>query len=130
MKEIKMDYNELKRLIKEDFQIFIEEDGYSPVQAIAATMEGSIRQIKKDKKSYIPTILILALLSLQNGFIPDYLIDRVKNLESKNNYDPSKEEYEQFLSDKKVVDELLNRKKYYIDSDESYKARANMLLDL
>ncbi|MCL2353176.1 MAG: hypothetical protein FWC69_00945 [Defluviitaleaceae bacterium] len=126
----KLDYLEVRELIIEDYDEFIELDDFSPEQSIAATLEGSIRLMRSSKKFYICVVITLAILSLKQGFIPDYLLICLDVVNFKGIEGLSDEEQSAFREDMDSLEKLLGMEDYKIDKDEIYKARVKMLLGL
>ena len=72
-----LSYSDLREVTIEMYNEFIEGEGFSPEQAIAATLEESVLEMRSSKKAYISVIVTLATLSLKHNFIPDYLLERL-----------------------------------------------------
>jgi hypothetical protein len=67
----KLDYSDRREMTIEGYTEFIEDEGFSPKQAIAATLEDSVLMMRSSKKAYPSVIVTLATLSLKQNFIPD-----------------------------------------------------------
>lgn len=122
-----LNYLEAKKLTIEDYEDFIEDEGFSPRQAIAATFEDSVLMMKKSYKVYISVMINLSILSLNQNFLPDYLLERQKNFNKLDGLD--KEEQTAYDLDISNLNTLLCDKNFEIDKDEEYKLRVDMLLE-
>jgi len=121
-----LNYLEAKKLTIEDYEDFIEDEGFSPSQAIAATFEDSVVMMRKSHKVYISVMVNLSILSLNQNFIPDYLLERQKNLKKLDGLD--KEEQTAYDLDLSNLNRLIHDKNFEVDKDEEYKLRVDMLL--
>lgn len=119
-------YLEAKELTLEDYEDFIEDEGFSPSQAIAATFEDSVLMMKKSHKVYVSVMINLSFLSLKENFIPDYLLERQENLSKLEGL--NEEEQSAYNWDIKALNQLLSNQNFEIDKDEEYRLRVNMLL--
>lgn len=119
-------YLEAKELTIEDYQDFIEDEGFNPNQAIAATFEDSILMMRKSNKVYVSVMINLSILSLKENFIPDYLLERQENLSKLDGL--NKEEQSAYNMDVNTLNQLLSNQNFEIDKDEEYRLRVNMLL--
>ena len=120
-------YLEAKELILEDYQDFIEDEGFNPNQAIAATLEDSVLMMRKSNKVYVSVMINLSILSLKENFIPDYLLERQENLPKLEGL--NEEEQSAYNWDINTLNQLLNNQNFEIDKDEEYRLRVNMLLE-
>ncbi|RDX01171.1 hypothetical protein [Listeria kieliensis] len=119
-------YLEAKELTLEDYEDFIEDEGFSPSQAIAATFEDSVLMMKKSHKVYVSVMINLSILSLKENFIPDYLLERQENLSKLE--DLNEEEQSAYNWDINALNQLLSNQNFEIVEDEEYRLRVNMLL--
>lgn len=119
-------YLEAKELTLEDYEDFIEDEGFSPSQAIAATFEDSVLMMKKSHKFYVSVMINLSILSLKENFIPDYLLERQENLSKLEGL--NEEEQSAYNWDINALNQLLSNQNFEIDKDEEYRLRVNMLL--
>ncbi len=119
-------YLEAKELTLEDYEDFIEDEGFSPSQAIAATFEDSVLMMKKNHKVYVSVMINLSILSLKENFIPDYLLERQENLSKLEGL--NEEEQSAYNWDINALNQLLSNQNFEIDEDEEYRLRVNMLL--
>lgn len=119
-------YLEAKELTIEDYQDFIEDEGFNPNQAIAATFEDSILMMRKSNKVYVSVMINLSILSLKENFIQDYLLERQENLSKLDGL--NKEEQSAYNMDVNTLNQLLSNQNFEIDKDEEYRVRVNMLL--
>lgn len=119
-------YLEAKELTLEDYEDFIEDEGFSPSQAIAATFEDSVLMMKKSPKVYVSVMINLSILSLKENFIPDYLLERQENLPKLEGL--NEEEQSAYNWDINALNQLLSNQNFEIDKDEEYRLRVNMLL--
>lgn len=119
-------YLEAKELTLEDYEDFIEDEGFSPSQAIAATFEDSVLMMKKCHKVYVSVMINLSILSLKENFIPDYLLERQENLSKLEGL--NEEEQSAYNWDINALNQLLSNQNFEIDKDEEYRLRVNMLL--
>lgn len=119
-------YLEAKELTLEDYEDFIEDEGFSPSQAIAATFEDSVLMMKKSHKVCVSVMINLSILSLKENFIPDYLLERQENLSKLEGL--NEEEQSAYNWDINVLNQLLSNQNFEIDKDEEYRLRVNMLL--
>ncbi|KMN45617.1 hypothetical protein [Bacillus sp. LK2] len=120
-------YLEAKELVVDDYNDFIEDEGFTPSQAIAATFEESVLMVRKSKKVYVSVIMTLAILSLKQNFIPDYLLERLDSLKE---IDALNDEEKSIYEEEKMnLQKLLDTQNYSIDKDDVYKLRVNMLLE-
>ncbi|MHC5229399.1 hypothetical protein ACYSNW_14060 [Enterococcus sp. LJL99] len=122
-----INYLEAKELTLEDYEDFIEDEGFSPSQAIAATFEDSVLMMKKSHKVYVSVMVNLSILSLNQKFLPDYLLEKqevLKELDGLN-----EEEQSVYDSDISTLNQLLSNQNFEIDKDEEYKLRVEMLLE-
>ncbi|MBP2100367.1 hypothetical protein [Enterococcus rivorum] len=119
-------YLEAKELTLEDYEDFIEDEGFSPSQAIAATFEDSVLMMKKSHKVYVSVMINLSILSLKENFIPDYLLERQENLSKLEGL--NEEEQSAYNWDINALNQLLSNQNFEIDKDEEYRLRVNMLL--
>lgn len=122
-----LNYLEGKELIEKDYKDFIEEEQFTPQQAIAATFEDSVLMMKKSYKVYVAAIINLSILSLKQNFIPDYLLEKQGNLKKLENL--TKKEQVNYEADINQLNHLLHNQKFEVDKDEEYKLRVNMLLE-
>ncbi|MGX7418399.1 hypothetical protein ACWOFR_06295 [Carnobacterium gallinarum] len=122
-----MSYLEAKKLTLEDYEDFIEDEGFSPSQAIAATFEDSVLMMKKSHKVYVSVMINLSILSLNKNFIPDYLLERQESLSKLE--DLNEEEQLAYELDINTLNRLLSNQNFEIDKDEEYRLRVNMLLE-
>lgn len=122
-----LSYLEAKKLTIEDYEDFIEDEGFSPSQAIAATFEDSVVMMRKSHKVYVSVMVNLSILSLKQNFIPDYLLEKQKNLNKLDGLD--KEEQTAYDLDISNLNRLLHDKNFEVDKDEEYKLRVDMLLE-
>jgi hypothetical protein len=120
-------YIEAKRLILEDYENFIEVEGFSPSQSIAATLEDSVLMMKKSHKVYVSVMVNLSILSLKQKILPDYLLEQQENLKELEGL--TKEEQTIYDLDISILNQLLSNHKFIIDEDEEYKLRVKMLLE-
>ncbi|GAA5107212.1 hypothetical protein GCM10023211_08050 [Orbus sasakiae] len=120
-----INYIEAKKLTLESYHEFIDE-GFSPEQAIPATLEDFVISMKKNNKILIAVIQNLSILSLKHNFIPDYLLNRLSDL--KISSDLNNDEILEYKKDEKELNTLL-KNKYTLDEDESYSERVDNLLD-
>ncbi|WP_088815867.1 MULTISPECIES: hypothetical protein [Listeria] len=89
-------------------KIFIEDEGFSPSQAIAATFEDSVLIMKKSYKVYMSVMVNLSILSLNQKFLPDYLLEKqevLKELDGLN-----EEEQSVYDSDISTLNQLLSNR--------------------
>lgn len=121
-----INYLEAKELTLEDYEDFIEDEGFSPSQAIAATFEDSVLMMKKSPKVYVSVMINLSILSLKENFIPDYLLERQENLSKLEGL--NEEEQSAYNWDINALNQLLSNQNFEIDKDEEYRLRVNMLL--
>lgn len=119
-------YLEAKELTLEDYEDFIEDERFSPSQAIAATFEDSVLMMKKSHKVYVSVMINLSILSLKENFIPDYLLERQENLSKLEGL--NEEEQSAYNWDINALNQLLSNQNFEIDKDEEYRLRVNMLL--
>lgn len=119
-------YLEAKELTLEDYDDFIEDEGFSPSQAIAPTFEDSVLMMKKSHKVYVSVMINLSILSLKENFIPDYLLERQENLSKLEGL--NEEEQSAYNWDINALNQLLSNQNFEIDKDEEYRLRVNMLL--
>ncbi|MBC1673467.1 hypothetical protein HB950_14195 [Listeria welshimeri] len=119
-------YLEAKELTLEDYEDFIEDEEFSPSQAIAATFEDSVLMMKKSHKVYVSVMINLSILSLKENFIPDYLLERQENLSKLEGL--NEEEQSAYNWDINALNQLLSNQNFEIDKDEEYRLRVNMLL--
>ena len=121
-----LSYLEAKELTLEDHEDFIEDEGFGPSQAIAATFEDSVLMMKKSHKVYVSVMINLSILSLRENFIPDYLLERQENLSKLEGL--NEEEQSAYNWDINALNQLLSNQNFEIDKDEEYRLRVNMLL--
>ena len=119
-------YLEAKKLTLEDYEDFIEDERFSPSQAIAVTFEDSVLMMKKSHKVYVSVMINLSILSLKENFIPDYLLERQENLSKLEGL--NEEEQSAYNWDINALNQLLSNQNFEIDKDEEYRLRVNMLL--
>jgi len=123
-----LNYSEARELTIEGYNELIEEDGFSPEHAISAAFEDSIYMMKKSSKVYVSVMLTLSILSLEQKFIPDYLLERIDKLEVVEELnDEEKVIYE---DERAKLDKMLETMDYRINKNESYIERARMLINL
>lgn len=120
-------YSEAKDLVIEVYNDFIQEEGSTPEQAIAATLEDSIQMSKKNKAVYASVILNLGLLCVKEKYIVDYIYDRLHDVMREDLKNLSDEDKTIYTNDKKMIEELLGNKDFRVRKDEIYKARIDML---
>ena len=120
-------YLKAKELTLEDYEDFIEDEGFSSSQAVAATFEDSVLMMKKSHKVYVSVMVNLSILSLKQDFLPDYLLEKQESLKMVNGL--NEEEQSVYDSDISTLNQLLSNQKFEIDKDEEYKLRVNMLLE-
>ncbi len=121
-------YCEVKELVIEDYNDFIQEEGFDKEQAIAATLEDSILMIRKSHVVYVSAIVNLGLICLQEKFIVDYVYVRLLEILKDELIELSQEDKVSYQNDKKMLETLLSKENYEIKKDETYKARIDMLL--
>lgn len=119
-----INYIEAKKLTIESYNEFIDE-GFSPEQAIPATLEDFVISMKKNNTILVAVIQNLSILSLKHNFIPDYLLNRLTDL--KISPDLNNDEILEYKKDEKELNTLL-KNKYILDEDESYNERVDNLL--
>lgn len=122
-----LSYLEAKELTLEDYEDFIEDEGFNPNQAIAATFEDSVLMMKKSNKVYVSVMINLSILSLNKNFIPDYLLERQESLSKLEGL--IEEEQLAYEIDINTLNRLLSNQNFEIDKDEEYRLRVNMLLE-
>ncbi|MHC5218142.1 hypothetical protein ACYSNR_15890 [Enterococcus sp. LJL128] len=120
-------YLEAKKLTLKDYEDFIEDEGFSPSQAIAATFEDSVLMMRKSHKVYVSVMVNLSILSLNQNFLPDYLLEKQESLKEFGGL--NEEEQSIYDSDMSTLNQLLSNQNFEIDKDEEYKLRVNMLLE-
>ncbi|MBC1501368.1 hypothetical protein HB943_12215 [Listeria weihenstephanensis] len=119
-------YLEAKELTLEDYEDFIENEGFNPNQAIAATFEDSVLMMKKSNKVYVSVMINLSILSLKKNFIPDYLFEKQESLPKLE--DLNEEDQSNYDLDINNLNQLLSNQNFEIEKDEEYRLRVNMLL--
>ena len=124
----KLSYTDVIELMIENYNELIEDEGLSPDQAIAATLEDSVLIMRASEKAYVSAIMTLAILSLKQNFIPDYLLERLDMDSFKKIEGLDTEEREIFKKEINSLENLLNTSDYKVDKDEAYRMRVNMLL--
>ncbi|MBC2379263.1 hypothetical protein HBP49_13825 [Listeria welshimeri] len=112
-------YLEAKELTLEDYEDFIEDEEFSPSQAIAATFEHSVLMMKKSHKVYVSVMINLSILSLKENFMPDYLLERQENLFKLEGL--NEEEQSAYNWDINALNQLLSNQNFEIDKDEEYR---------
>ncbi|MBC1549174.1 hypothetical protein HCJ28_04375 [Listeria sp. FSL L7-1434] len=122
-----LSYIDIKKLVETDYYDFIKDDGFTPEQSAAATMEDFTLMMKKKYKNYFSVIQSLSLICLQQGFITDYLLERLNALKDLNNL--SDEEINIYENDKITLKNILEKNEFTIDIDIAFKARIDMLLE-
>jgi hypothetical protein len=119
-------YVEAKELTIAGYHGYIEEDGFTPEQATAATLEDSTLMMRTDKKVYVAIIINQAVICLQQGFITDYLINQLNGLPQLSKLDPTDEQA--YKKDQEILENLLTTK-YRISESELFGMRLKMLLE-
>ncbi|MBC1417821.1 hypothetical protein [Listeria fleischmannii] len=119
-------YLEAKELTLEDYEEFVKEEGFNPRQAIAATFEDSVLMMKKSNKVYVSVMAKLSILSLNQNFIPDYLLEKQEDLQKLEGL--SEDEQSAYNLDMNNLNQLLRNRNFEVDKDEEYKSRVKMLL--
>lgn len=119
-------YLEAKELTLEDYEEFVKEEGFNPRQAIAATFEDSVLKMKKSNKVYVSVMAKLSILSLNQNFIPDYLLEKQEDLQKLEGL--SEDEQSAYNLDMNNLNQLLRNRNFEVDKDEEYKSRVKMLL--
>ena len=119
-----INYIEAKKLTIESYHEFIDE-GFSAEQAIPAVFEDLVISMKKNNKILVAVIQNLSIISLKHNFIPDYLLDRLSDIEM--NTDLNNNEVLEYTKDKEELNVLL-KNNYTLDEDEHYSKRADILL--
>ncbi|WP_255377403.1 hypothetical protein [Listeria sp. ILCC797] len=84
--------------------------------------------MRKDKREYVSVFLNLAILSLKQKFIPDYIFNRIEKIKSIDLKDLSSDDFLCYKTDLSNFDELISKGDFEIDRDEMYSLRVNMLL--
>lgn len=120
-------YAEVKELTIEDFNDFINEEGFTAEQAIAATFEDSVIMMQKSRIAYVSVIVNLSILSMNQNFIPDFLLERQESITRLD--DLSEEDKIMYNEDIFNLRKLLENQEYRIEKDEQYRLRVNMLLN-
>lgn len=124
---IEVSYLEAKELTLEDYEEFVKEEGFNPRQAIAATFEDSVLMMKKSNKVYVSVMANLSILSLNQNFIPDYLLEKQEDLQKLEGL--SEDEQSAYNLDMNNLNQLLRNRNFEVDKDEEYKSRVKMLLE-
>ena len=124
----KLTYKEIKEMLLDDYSDLIENEGFTPEQAIAAMLEDSVLLMKKDSNNYISTVIGLSLIALKENILPDYLYDRIIKLDNNNFNGYDDEDLKLLLVDKNYINKRINTKNYTLLQDEAYKTRVSMLL--
>ncbi|MBC2022854.1 hypothetical protein [Listeria booriae] len=120
-------YLEAKELTLKDYEDFIEDEGFTPNQAIAATFEDSVLMMKKSNKVYVSVMINLSILSLNKKFMPNYLLEKQEILPRLENL--NEEEQSAYELDINTLNQLLSNQNFEIDKDEEYRVKVNMLLE-
>jgi len=121
-----LSYLEAKELTIEGYEELIEEDGFKPEHAVSATFEDSVYMMKKSNKIYVSVITTLSIISLEQNFIPDYLLEKIDSLEvTEELNDDEKAIYKE---EKAKLESMLKTLDYRVEKNENYVERARMLL--
>ncbi|MBC1552347.1 hypothetical protein HB901_06490 [Listeria booriae] len=120
-------YLEAKELTLEDYEDFIEDEGFTPNQAIATTFEDSVLMMKKSNKVYVSVMINLSILSLNRNFMPDYLVEKQDSLPKLRNL--NEEEQPAYELDINTLNQFPSNQNFEIDKDEEYRVKVNMLLE-
>ncbi|MBL1231005.1 hypothetical protein IW492_17410 [Enterococcus sp. BWB1-3] len=121
-------YIEAKDCTLEIYEEFRNEQKFTEKQSIDATFEESVIPMRKDESEYVSVFLNLAILSLKQKFIPDYIFDRVEKIKNIDLKDLSSDDLSCYKADLNNFDNLISQGDFEIDSDEIYSLRVNMLL--
>ena len=124
----KLNYLEIKEINIEELEEYINLEGFTKEQAIAATMEDSVVMIRRDDSTYIPSIISLSFLALQWDFLPSFLEKRIGAILSKSDQISLIKE-EEFLKDKEYVKKRYDEKNYTLKKSQSFDERVSLLLN-
>lgn len=105
-----MSYENMKEMLIEDYNDFIEIESYSINQAIAALLEDSVIMMKEDINNYISVIVILTKISLESDIIPNYILERFTILSDDIIKLYKYKEISEFINDKAYIDNKLKKK--------------------
>ena len=119
-----INYIEAKKLTLKTYYDFIDE-GFNTKQAIPAVFEDLVISMKQNNKILVAVIQNLSIISLKHNFIPDYLLNRLSDIEM--NTDLNNNEVLEYTKDKEELNVLL-KNKYILDEDENYSRRVDILL--
>lgn len=103
-------YENIKEMLIEDYNDFIEIESYSINQAIAALLEDSVIMMKEDINNYISVIVILTKISLESDIIPNYILERFTILSDDMIKLYKYKEITEFINDKAYIDNKLKKK--------------------
>lgn len=121
-------YIEAKDCTIETYEEFKTEQKFTSRQSIGAAFEESVIPMREDETEYVSVFLNLAILSLKQKFIPDYIfsrIEKIKNIDLKN---LSLDDLSCYKKDLNSLDNLISEGDFEIDKDEMYYLRVSMLL--
>ncbi|MGX7419517.1 hypothetical protein ACWOFR_12030 [Carnobacterium gallinarum] len=121
-------YIEAKDCTLEIYEEFRNEQKFTEKQSIDATFEESVIPMRKDESEYVSVFLNLAILSLKQKFIPDYIFSRIEKIKSIGLKDLSSDDFLCYKTDLSNFDDLISKGDFEIDRDEMYSLRVNMLL--
>mgnify|MGYP003399928763 FL=1 len=124
-----LNYFESKELACESLKDYINNEGFNDEQALAATLEDSIILMKNNKVLYIAVIQSLAIQALNKKIIPDYILEKIKEISSLDNDFLRGDDKKEFIKDNDEIKLKLEQHDFCILEDEAYKMRINMLLN-
>lgn len=130
---IEYSYSELKKDIREEYEEYIEERNYTPVQSSARVLEESLLIIKEKKIYQIIIYLTLALANLEKELLVDYLHDELKNIEKENLIEKNRNEisnFDELEVDYKKLRDLLQKEDFQVvNFDNNFIMEFNYLLN-
>ncbi|MDR1077253.1 MAG: hypothetical protein LBL55_01030 [Propionibacteriaceae bacterium] len=80
MESERINYNEYRSWVLEDYFNCLDDRGWTPAQAAAFCLEDASLNMVRDDRIYALVIITVAIACLREGFLPDYLASRIDRL--------------------------------------------------
>ena len=120
------EYSEAKELTKELVAESVV-NGYSAKQAVSAALEESVMDMLGSDVVYAAVFLNLGIISMSNGFLPDYFLSRLDKVRNLKLY-LSDEDLKLYHEDVALYNSLLAGKEFVININTEYNERVCLIL--
>ncbi len=122
-----VEYIEIKEMVEESFDEFINTTGFNKEGAIAATLEDIVLLMRDYNHAYVCVLINLGIISMTNNFLPDYIFERIERIKEIK-LDLTGNNLSQYLSDLKDFNRLIEKNDFKIDVNIGYTERVNVIL--